>query len=193
MASVTVTLPESDEFIDSDTSRVGWFYPDGSLTPRPSLGSELSEGGGEQWIQLFSFPLTLQQQVDIRISPAQTGEGVSPGPDFSSQMEMFGTITCELADSETVVITGISDATEPYYWTPSNLAEIYAFANHALGLADRTLTVTFDDNSNIEQLFTKVGGVWLPTTVYTKQSGAWVEAKVYNKQGGAWVQVNGPT
>ena len=46
-----------------------------------------------------------------------------------------------------LTVTGISDSTEPYSWSPINSAEVVAFANHVAGLTDRSLTVTFNDNA----------------------------------------------
>ena len=75
--------------------------------------------------------------------------GGDPGPEFSDQMETAGTITCVASDAETVVVTGISDATEPYFWSPPNQVDVAAFADHIAGLADQSLTVTLNDNAPV--------------------------------------------
>ena len=65
-------------------------------------------------------------------------------------MEMNGTITFTASDGDKVSVTGISDSIEPYLWTPTNSSDVAAFAEHVAGLADRSLTVTFDDNQAVE-------------------------------------------
>ena len=62
-------------------------------------------------------------------------------------METSGTITFVASDSQSVTVTGISDATEPYEWEPSNVTAIRALADHIAGLTDQSLTVTFNDNA----------------------------------------------
>ena len=185
MATVTVSITPNSV----GNASVGYLPNAGSYL---SLGTALSVNG---LMELLLGLLTLNRSngtVDIRLVASQTETPVIPGPEFSMQMEMNGSITIEASNGDTLVLSGISDSTEPYAWLPSNAADVIAFADTVAGLSDRLLIVTFNDNPVVEQLFTKVGGVWLPTTVYTKVSGSWVEAKVYSKQAGAWVQVNGP-
>ena len=69
-------------------------------------------------------------------------------------MEMSGTITLVASDNEVLVLTGISDSTEPYSWTPSNFVAAKAFSDHVAGLGDRALTVTLNDNPEIAPSFT---------------------------------------
>ena len=66
------------------------------------------------------------------------------GPDFTDDFENRGQITVTIGPN-TLVLTGISDATEPYSWLPSNQAEIAAFnvAVNALPQASRVGTVRF--------------------------------------------------
>ena len=63
-------------------------------------------------------------------------------------METAGTVTVMASDGSTLTVTGISDSTEPYNWIPTNITDVIAFADALAGLADRSLTVTFNDNAN---------------------------------------------
>ena len=64
-------------------------------------------------------------------------------------MEASGTITFVASSNDTLVITGISDSTEPYAWTPANSTDAAAFYALFGGLTDKSLTVTFNDNANV--------------------------------------------
>ena len=39
-----------------------------------------------------------------------------------------------------------ADMTEPYWWTPTNSAEVIALANHVRGLTDQNATLTLTDD-----------------------------------------------
>ena len=58
-------------------------------------------------------------------------------------MENEGTITL-VSGGETLVLTGIADATEPYSWTPANQDEVDAFV--AAYVSSAALSVTLNDN-----------------------------------------------
>ena len=62
-------------------------------------------------------------------------------------MENSGTITIVASNGDSLTVTGISDSSEPYVWNPSNIADVNTFANTLQGLADQSLTVTFNDNA----------------------------------------------
>ena len=64
-------------------------------------------------------------------------------------MEATGTIHFVASDGSELTVTGITDSTDPYSWTPSNATALYAFANIVGGLSDRSLTITFNDNAPI--------------------------------------------
>ena len=149
MASVTITLPSSAYFT-TQTVKVRYGLP---VHSRLSLGISLSVDGNTeiylQGITLASGPIS--DPVEIRLTRSQTEPESEPGvsgPDFSTQMENFGTIRYVASDGTTLVLIGISDSTEVYKWTPSNIGEVYVFANHIFSLADRSLVVTFNDNTS---------------------------------------------
>ena len=66
---------------------------------------------------------------------------------FTPEFESTGRIILEASDGETLEIQiADADMTEPYLWTPSNSAEVIAFANHVRGLADGDATLTLTDD-----------------------------------------------
>ena len=142
MASVTITLSSDGIFVGAALT---W---GNSSVQAISLGESLSiDGMTEIWLHYLQFPRT-SSIVFLRLQD-HAGPAGSPGlagPDFSDDMEMEGTITVTASDGVSVTITGISDATEPYGWTPSNIVDVRAFTNHVSRLPDQSLTVTFDDN-----------------------------------------------
>ena len=142
MAEVTVTLPDS-EYENFPGNYVDWQL----LSGRPSLGMTLSEDSAAE-LYLGQVRLFDSGVVGLNIEDSSSG-GFSGSDDLSTQMEQNGTITFTASDGETLVVTGISDSTDPYSWTPTNSAEVIAFANHIRGLfsaGQRGLTVTFNDN-----------------------------------------------
>ena len=147
MASVTVIIPNTSWSVT--TTVVQW--APGVGVDFVSLGSILAATPGQE---LFLGRLTIPRaassssSMSLQLAPMNAGTFPSTaGPEFSTQMETSGTITLVASDSETLVLTGIDDATEPYVWSPSNASELRAFADHLAGLLDRSLTVTFDDNA----------------------------------------------
>ena len=134
--SVTVTLPDSA--YDAFATRVQW-----RPAVSPSLGTSISHTGQEILLDILQLFFT-SGLVGVEL------KGPGSPDDFSDQMEQNGTITCVASDGETLVVTGINDSTDPYGWTPSNSAEVIAFANHIIGLSagQRSLIVTFDDASD---------------------------------------------
>ena len=141
----TVTLPSGQ--ISIQTAVIGWAESGANL----DLGASLSvDGATSLYFQRFFLVRENRGagtgRVELQLNATESGVDQVGGPEFSDQMEQNGTITIVASDGETVVITGISDATEPYQWIPSNAAAVAAFAEHVVGLADRTLTITFNDN-----------------------------------------------
>ena len=87
-----------------------------------------------------------------------------------------------------VIITGISDSTEPYSWVPTNNVDVLTFALHVNSLTDRSLTVTFNDNQS-RTVFLRVGGAYVEHEVYERVSGAYVLTEPYERVGGVYVPI----
>ena len=66
---------------------------------------------------------------------------------FTAEFEATGRIIFEASDGEMLeVMIANADMTEPYNWTPTNSAEVIAFANHVRGLTDQNATLTLTDD-----------------------------------------------
>ena len=187
MASVTITIPDSS--IGGLGSNQTPVYQ-GSPGSYPELGTALSATGTTTlFLGYLILPRNNFDHVNLRLSSSQTTpitQVVQAGPEFSDVMESEGSIKLIATDGATVTITGIGDATEPYSWVPANTAAVKVFSDNLLGLADRTLTITFDDNQT--QLFERVSGVYVPIEVYERVSGAYVSVESFIRQGGVYVQ-----
>lgn len=144
MAQVTVTLPTS-RWIDFTTNR-GWTFPEQTYL---DLGTSLSTDGATTILLARVDHLLSVNPTQFRVSTAaaQNAAQSTPGPDFSSQMESSGTITLVASNGDSVAVTGIGDATEPYQWTPSNIAAIDTFFDTVAGLTDKSAMATFNDNA----------------------------------------------
>ena len=158
--NVTVTIPSTRAVIRQGAFAV-WELPSGS---RLSLGRSLTAGGVEAFlavIQIASIAFSGMGPgtVLMRIAPNQTANPDSAGPDFSTQMETSGTITLTASNGSSVTLTGISDSTEPYFWRPANFGDIVSFFNTIRVLTDKSLTITFNDNSSPPLPFTPNGVV----------------------------------
>ena len=145
---MTVTLPSSGVGVFGGV-QAQVQLKQGQTTPHPSLGTALALDNTNA---IFLRRLLLHRsgsvfpgQIQLNLADAPDA-GFATGDDFSDAMEANGTITIVASDGETLVVTGISDSTEPYLWVPSNGAEVAAFADHIAGLTDRSVTVTFNDN-----------------------------------------------
>ena len=65
---------------------------------------------------------------------------------FTPAFEATGRIIFTASDGEILEVTiGNADMDEPYVWTPTNSAEVAAFANHVRGLTDHNATLTLTD------------------------------------------------
>ena len=144
MASVTITIPNSGWDLFSNT-HVRWNVGTSPLPGIPIGNTLSSDGTTDLYLETLIFPRTTSIDVFLRFADAPTDYGEA-GQDLNDQMEASGTITFTASDSSTLTITGIGDATEPYQWMPSNIADVNTFASNLAGLSDRALTVTFDDN-----------------------------------------------
>ena len=86
-------------------------------------------------------------QVFLYYSGSQAGDiGISltgPNDRFTPAFETNGRITITLSDGETLEVM-IADAamSEPYFWLPSNSAEVIAFGMHVVTLSDSSATLT---------------------------------------------------
>ena len=112
------------------------------------IDADLVDGGGDAFARSLVLATdagssVTGETVNFYISDAGSGSGAGTGPDLTAQMEANGTITIE-AGGNTLVLTGIGDAAEPYLWTPANQAEVAAFI--AAYVSGSAVTVTLDDH-----------------------------------------------
>ena len=146
MASVTITIPNSE--FQSGPTFAGWT----DISPNISIGDSLSVNGAtEMFLAILTLPRGTAANFYMNFGPTTGGSGGEAGPEFSAQMETSGSITIVASDNSSLVITGISDATEPYVWSPSNLVDVRAFAGGLVSLTDGSVTVTFNDNAITDQ------------------------------------------
>ena len=130
MASVTISLTG---YIES-FSQVFWFVSE-------SIGSAFADDGMEQTLTNVGLnngpPLG---QVTINLSGTNNR--------FTTEFEDSGRFIFIASDDETLEIVGGvgDDMTEPYSWTPTNSAEVIAFANHVRALSDQNATLTLTDD-----------------------------------------------
>ena len=65
---------------------------------------------------------------------------------LTAAFEASGLLTFEASDGETLeVMIADADMSEPYTWTPTNSAEVVAFALHVKGLTDQDAMLTLSD------------------------------------------------
>ena len=73
---------------------------------------------------------------------------------FTAAFETSGLIIFEASDGEMLeVMIANADISEPYSWTPTNSAEVVAFANHVRGLTDQNATLTLTDEASFAPSF----------------------------------------
>ena len=169
MASVTVTLPHSAylERQVQTTFYSAWEPPPGSYV---SIGDTLSADGIELFIGTFRLRNSTAgtfSYASLHLASDQVESESNPGENLSTVFEMQGIIECVASDGSTLTITGgISDTTEPYDWNPSiSFSLIRAFASAVDGLADHSLTLTFNDNVEGNSAPTITAIAANPTTV----------------------------
>ena len=196
MASITITIPHN--LIERDL--IGTSSASLQADPNPYIDmgmTTLIVGATQAYFTRLALAMGAANASRVTIVLAntltETGSEFGRGPEFTDQFETNGTITITASNGTSLSLSGIIDMTEPYSWTPS--VDVRPFSNMVWGLPDRTLIMTFDDGliSNIEQLYQKVNGVWVPVKLHRKTSGSWSEVKLYRKVSGTWVQVSGPT
>ena len=136
MASVTVTIPGSN-VVSSSVDLITYL-----CSPVISLGSDLSASGNNVFLYIFSLPRGGSGQVWLNLSGNN---------DLSSDWETGGSITVVVRegqfDEQSITILAGNDTSDPYTWSPSNISDVYDFANFVFGLttANRTLKLTIDD------------------------------------------------
>ena len=83
-------------------------------------------GGGPAYTALIG--LASDGEIRIQLSPtaALTDFGNPAGPQLTDETVAGIRITFE-SDGATLVVNGITDATEPYFFTPSNASEVITF------------------------------------------------------------------
>lgn len=140
MASVTVTIPSS---VWNVTSR---YVESGILNPYISIDSDLSPGDYELWLFNVSVPRAPGSTMGLRFADVPAGQPFEAGNDLSDLWETQGSVLLTASDGQGVNVRA-GDDSEPYIWTPSNIAEVNDFANHLAGLTDRTVTLTLTDNA----------------------------------------------
>ena len=152
MAQVTVTLAHASWTTNALTAR--WFPGTNNYM---SLGDTLSaDGATELFLGYVLLPRGINvSSANIRMAHTQAENVNTAGPEFSDAMETGGTITYEASNGDVLVLS-MGDTTEPYSWTPTNIAEANAFANLLNTLTDRTVIITFDDGVADESEFSTV-------------------------------------
>ena len=129
MASVTIDLTGLVVF----SSSIIW--PDDVL-----LGSVLDRTGQNQTFSSLELAITgLPGRISLNLAGANDR--------FTDNFEMNGRLRIVASDGETLTVTGGlgGDMSEPYSWTPSNSAEVIAFANHVAELTNQNATLTLQD------------------------------------------------
>ena len=126
--SVTIPLTGAT----TSTNLIRW--PDNQ-----SLGSVFAADGSEQtmtFVTLYNAGPSGQVQLSI----------VGSNNRLTADFEASGLLTFEASDGEMLeVMIADADMSEPYTWTPTNSAEVVAFALHVKGLTDQDATLTLSD------------------------------------------------
>ena len=113
---------------------------------------------------VFATEVIWQDDVSVGITFSQSGDNLTLtaarvlvsggvgldftlGRDLTAVFEATGRIIFIASDDETLeVMIANADMAEPYQWTPTNSAEVTAFATHVLSLTDRDATLTLTDD-----------------------------------------------
>ena len=92
---------------------------------------------------LVQFGIANGGQVRIQLNDVDSGAGQEAG-DTLTQNFVDNCIITLVAGGRTLVVNGITDMTEPYFWVPSNSAEVIAFFNAYI---NTFATLTLDDGA----------------------------------------------
>ena len=173
LASVTVNLTGYMDFADGSNDLVEW-------NDNVSLGNTLALNGLEQ---------TLDQTFLYITTNSAVGPGgvvihiVGTNNRFTAAFEATGRIIYTASDGETLeVMIANADMAEPYAWSPSNSAEVIAFANHVRSLTNQTATLTLTNGP---------GGPSISRVI--KYNGTGVTAAKYNGNAITAAKYNGVT
>ena len=123
-----------------------WDLTVGNYIP---LDSSFSQGNVDIFFGYLSMNLGVGS-VNLRFAPSQVLNENLANPDLSDSFEASGSIVIEASDGETLTLTGITDSTEPYAWTPSNSADVIAFGTHVVSLTDTSIDITFSEEEAAE-------------------------------------------
>ena len=134
--AIKLTLPLVAQIAQERTHVVsGSVYQDGNfyyigqagnnVVPQSgALPTEWMVGGATGYLTIAA--VTSGGQVLLRTDVVKTYGGIQPGPEFLPAVETGIRLTFEGGGSS-VEVTGITDTTEPYLWTPSNSLAVAAF------------------------------------------------------------------
>ena len=134
--AIKLTLPLVAQIAQERTHVVsGSVYQDGNfyyigqagnnVVPQSgALPTEWMVGGATGYLTIAA--VTSGGQVLLRTDVVKTYGGIQPGPEFLPAVETGIRLTFEGGGSS-VEVTGITDTTEPYLWTPSNSSAVAAF------------------------------------------------------------------
>ena len=104
------------------------------------LGSVFDADGVGQVLSQTSVYGTGNNEGFVRLSVSGANNRFTPA------FEATGRIIYTASDGELLEVTiANADMTEPYFWLPTNSAEVIAFADHIQGLADREATLTLSE------------------------------------------------
>ncbi len=143
MARVSVTIPNRDWIVIPGFYM--WWNP--SFGRYVDLGGTLVDGDGSAFLASLRIPLTASESIEVTLASTQNESKGAVGPDFLAELETNGTITFTDSADNSVVIQGIDDSAEPYFWKPDNINDLVTWATAFLALGNRSLTVAFDDGS----------------------------------------------
>ena len=141
MVSVTVTTPNTN-WVQATPNIWFWNAPIGEHV---LLGSQLSaDKATNLYLGVMGFSSVNGGSFSLNLSDGSSTAS-DAGPDFSSDMEQTGTIRFVASNgAELVLTTTGGDSSEPYNWVPSNPTQYRTFSATLIGLADKSLTITFD-------------------------------------------------
>ena len=188
MARVTITIPNTDWTFNSS---IGLWQP--SAGSYIDLGTSLSSDGTTNiFLALLALPRGTRPNCNLQTAASQSAQPHIMGPEFSSRMESFGTITLTAMNGDSITIA-MSDMDEPYSWIPSNLTAVRAFTDTLAGLSNNSLTAVFDDNpvSDTVAPTVTINSISEGTEGTTVQLGATLSGGTYDNLDYQWTATGG--